>query len=82
MLAVFVASIRMLLPDKMRCHETEEFARCDDLGFLAEPGKVLHVPSHQVVGMGSIGAFQKTYYPPDRSLLELSTRELQDENVF
>ena len=59
MVAVFVASIRVLLPEKMGCHQAEEFARCDDLGLLPEPWKVPHVPSHQVVGMGSVRAFEK-----------------------
>src|SRR5437667_3281834 len=57
MVAVFVASIRVLLPEKMGCHQAEEFARCDDLGLLPEPWKVPHVPESPGSGDGSIGAF-------------------------
>src|ERR1043166_9254537 len=53
------ASISVSLAEKMRRHEAEELARGDDLSILPEPWKVPHVPSHQVVGTGSIGTFDK-----------------------
>lgn len=31
----------------------------NDLGFLPKPGKVPLIASHEIVGAGSVGAFQK-----------------------
>lgn len=51
--------LSVFLAEKMRRHEAEELARGDDLNILPESWKVPHVPSHQVVGTGSIGTFDK-----------------------
>ncbi|MGB6931168.1 MAG: hypothetical protein WBD91_00240, partial [Acidobacteriaceae bacterium] len=74
-LAIGFSTTSSLLQDQVGRGQTDELARCDDLGLFPERWKVLLIPRDQVIRPGSIRAFQEPvviwiaghFQPPSRN---------------